>query len=53
MRLLFCDSFYQEPADGSVYNSWSVIEFPVPVVLEQIQVLPRGVCVHETLRADG
>ena len=53
MKVLFCDSFSQEPPDRSVYNTWSIIEFPVPVVLEQIRVLPRGVFLHEKLRADG
>ena len=53
MQLLFCDSFLQDPPDGSVYNSWCIIDFPVPVVLEQIKIIPRGACLNEQSRIDG
>jgi len=53
MKLIFCDTFSQDPSDGSVVNRWSVIDFPNPVVLEEIRVLSNGVRLHEQLGADG
>lgn len=53
MQLLFFDSFYQDPPDGSVCNSWCIMEFPIPVVLEQISVVPRGASLSEQLQAEG
>nr|CAB3258786.1 protein virilizer homolog [Phallusia mammillata] len=53
MKLLFCDTFSQEPADGSVFSSWAAINFPVPVVLEEIRILSRGYCLHDQLANEG
>uniref|UniRef100_H2YDV3 Virilizer N-terminal domain-containing protein n=1 Tax=Ciona savignyi TaxID=51511 RepID=H2YDV3_CIOSA len=52
MKLIFCDTFHQEPPDGSVTSSWAIIEFPCAVVLEEIRIVPRGARVHDQLAGD-
>ncbi|XP_078483849.1 protein virilizer homolog [Ciona intestinalis] len=53
MKLLFCDTFSQEPPDGSVTNSWAIIDFPCAVVLEEIRIIPRGSRLSDQLCLDG
>lgn len=53
MQLLFCDTFSKEGLNVGVSGTWAVIDFPRPVILKEIQVVPRGVCVHDQLCIEG
>ena len=52
-KLLFYDTFTNDPSDDCVRDSWSAIDFSCPIVLEEILVVPQGGRLGDHLASDG